>query len=211
MITDMPGLILPLMTYCLSALLLVQHASAADSPEVLMEKAQSAFDQADVVSAMTLYREAAEAGHAPAQARLAYLLDKSEENEEAVTWYRRATELGDTEGMFGLAQMYAAGEGIGQDLQEAVRWYTLAAQQGHTSSIRVLALAHETGGLGLKINYAQAISWLNAGVVAQDAWATQRLARAWRRGELGLRIDSEQAAFLENRLLRKRQETGSAQ
>ena len=192
--------IMALVLYGLPALLPAQAAAAMGQPEVLMEQAQAAFDQADVVTAMTLYREAAESGHAPAQARLAYLLDNSEENEEAVTWYRMAAEQGNVEGKFGLAQMYAAGEGIGQDLQAAVKWYTLAAQQGHAPSIRVLALAYETGELGLDINYALTTSWLHAGVAAEDVWSIQRLARAWRRGELGLRIDREQAAYLENRL-----------
>lgn len=179
-----------------------QDADTVDTTADLMQRAQAAFEQADIVSAMALYRRAAESGHAPAQSRLAYLLDKSEENEDAVAWYSKAAEQGDAEGIFGLAHMYANGEGIGQDQPAAVRWYTLAAQQGHAPSIRALALAYEKGGLALDINYTQAVSWLNAGVAAQDAWSMQRLARAFRRGELGQRIDLEQAAFLESRLSR---------
>ena len=109
-------------------------------------------------------------------------------------------EQGNAEGLFGLAHMYDAGEGVEKNPGEAVRGFTLAAQQGHTQAIRVLAQAYETGELDLKVNYAEAVSWLNAGIAAQDAWSIRRLARAYRRGELGLRIDLEQAAFLEARL-----------
>lgn len=192
---------------CLTTILLTLQAHAAPSPELLagtpetlMNKAQAAFDQADIVNAMSYYRKAAESGYAPAQVRLAYLLDNSEENEAAVSWYRRAAEQGDAEGMYGLAQMLAAGEGVQQDNLQAVAAYTQAARQGHRPAIRVLALAYEKGELELNVSYAQAVSWLNAGVAARDTWSSKRLARAYRRGELGLRIDREQAGRLERRL-----------
>ena len=191
-----------LLASCLSTGLYAQYNDAADTPDVLMQQAQTAFDRADIVTAMALYRKAAETDYAPAQARLAYLLDKSEANEEAVDWYRSAAGQGYAEGMFGLAGMLSAGEGIEQNLDEAINWYTLAAQQGYRPAIRLMARAYETGDLGLDINHAQSVSWLNAGVAAQDAWCIQRLARAFRRGELGQRIDMEQAAFLESRLSR---------
>jgi len=205
----MPGYTPPLLSYCLVAMLLATAPVGADTPEDLMEQAQNAFDRSDIVKAMSLYRVAAEAGHAPAQSRLAYLLDNSEENEAAVAWYLQAANAGDVEGMAGLAQMYAAGEGTEQNLQEAARWYTLAAQQGHTPAIRVLALAYESGGLGFEVNYAQAITWLNAGIAANDVWSTRRLAQALRQGELGLRIDREQAGLLEMRLSGNQPETGT--
>lgn len=191
-----------LLAGCLCGAFCAQDGTANDTPEQLTQQAQTAFEQADIVAAMTLYRQAAEAGHAAAQTRLAYMLDNSEANEEAVLWYRKAAAQGNTDGMYGLARMYAAGEGVAQDRKTAVGWYTRAAQQGHAPSIRVLALAYEKGELDLDINYAQAVSWLNAGVAAQDVWAIRRLARAWRQGELGQRIDLEQATFLENRLAR---------
>ena len=200
---------------CLPAVLLALQTDAADTPEIptdppeiLMEKAQHAFDQADIVNAMSYYRKAAESGYTPAQVRLAYLLDNSEENEAAVSWYRRAAEQGDAEGMYGLAQMLAAGEGVQQDDQQAVAWYTQAARKGYQPAIRVLALAYEKGELELNVSYVQAVSWLNAGVAASDTWSIKRLARAYRKGELGLRIDHEQAGLLDSGLTPEA--TGSA-
>lgn len=191
-----------LMACCLGSGVLAQDDRTGTDVAVLMQQADAAFDRADVVDAMALYRQAAEAGHAPAQARLAYLLDNAESNEEAVSWYRRAAEQGDAAGRFGLAHMYAIGEGTTENPAEAVRLFTLAAQQGHARAIRVLAQAYEKGELGLEVNYAQAVSWLNAGVAAQDVWSIRRLASAYRRGELGQRIDNGQASFLEGRLSR---------
>lgn len=191
-----------LLACCFGSGALAEDGTASAGVETLMQQADTAFDRADIVDAMALYRQAAEAGHAPAQARLAYLLDNSESNEEAVTWYRQAAEQGYADGQFGLAHMYAIGEGTEKKPGEAVGLFTLAAQQGHARAIRVLAQAYEKGELGLQVNYAQAVSWLNAGVAAQDVWSIRRLARAYRRGELGQRIDDGQAAFLEGRLSR---------
>ena len=67
-----------------------QATSSVKAPEEYIKLAEHAFDQSDIVSAMRYYRKAAEAGYAPAMSRLAYLLDKSEEDEEAITWLKRA-------------------------------------------------------------------------------------------------------------------------
>ena len=171
-----------------------------ETAESYMTKAQEAFDRSDIVASMSWYRKAAELGHAPAQARLAYLLDNTELNEEAVAWYRLAAEQGDAEGEFGLAQMYASGEGVEKDNVQAVELFTRAANQGHRQSIQVLAAAYEQGGLGLQVSYDKAVTWLNVGVEAGDPWAVKRLAKAYRIGELGLRYDPEQAQALEQKL-----------
>ncbi|MDH3526544.1 MAG: sel1 repeat family protein [Gammaproteobacteria bacterium] len=171
-----------------------------DTTAAYIEQAQIAFDRADIIGAIGWYRKAAELDDATAQTRLAYLLDSSEANEEAVEWYRRAAEQDSAEAKYGLAKMIASGEGVAQDFQQALDWYTQAARQGYHPAIRVLALVNEKGQLGLAINYAQAVSWLNAGAATNDTWSIQRLAQAYRRGELGLRIDREQAALLESRL-----------
>lgn len=184
---------------CLTGML-APAAGATDTAAAYLEQAQIAFDRADIVSAMAWYRKAAELGDATAQTRLAYLLDNSEENKEAVEWYHRAAEQDHAEAKYRLAQMIASGEGVAQDNQQALDWYTQAARQGYKPAIRVLALVNEKGQLGLAVNYTQTLSWLNAGVAANDSWSVQRLAQAYRRGELGLKIDREQAALLESRL-----------
>jgi TPR repeat protein len=175
-------------------------SETTDTTASYIEQAEIAFDRADIVSAMRWYRKAAELGDVKAQTRLAYLLDKSEANEESVEWYNRATEQGHAEAQFGLAKMVAAGEGVAKDTQLALDLYTQAARQGYLPAIRVMSQVYEKGQLGLAVSYTEAIAWLNAGVEANDRWSIQRLSRAYRRGELGLKIDREQADRLEARL-----------
>ena len=87
-----------------------------------------------------------------------------------------------------------------ENFQLALDLYTQAARQGYLPAIRVMSQVYEKGQLGLAVSYTEAIAWLNAGVEANDRWSIQRLSRAYRRGELGLKIDREQADRLEARL-----------
>jgi TPR repeat protein len=183
------------------ALFLTMHAYAA-SPQEYVAKAEKAFDESDIVSAMSYYRKAAEAGYVPAQIRLAYLLDKSEENEEAFRWYQTAAATGDAEAEHGLARMYASGDGVTKNNSEALRLFTSSATKNYTPAIRVMAVAYEQGELGLRIDYETAQKWLAKGVQLNDYWSIKRLARAYSNGELGLRIDRQKATQLEQQLAR---------
>ncbi len=118
-----------------------------------------AFNRGDLPGAMTLYEVAAEAGLPEAQVRLAYLLDYAEENEKAVHWYRAAAEQGYTDGIAGLAGMYAKGEGVGQDFTRARELYEKAGEGGHAGSIRVLITAYDRGGLDVDKDATQAAYW----------------------------------------------------
>jgi len=181
--------------------------SPANTPEENVRLAEQAFDKSDIVSAMSYYRKAAEAGYGPAMSRLAYLLDKSEEDEEAVTWLKKAVQLGEAEGQFELARMYAYGEGIKQNKKAAFDLFTQSANQQYAPAIRqyapairVLALAYENGDLGLRADYELAQQWLKRGQLANDYWSIKRLAKAYREGDLGLRINKQKAEQLEQQL-----------
>lgn len=177
-----------------------EPAPRAGTAEDYAIKASAAYDQGDVVNAFALYRKAAEAGYAPAQNRLAYLLDESEENEEAVKWYQRSAAQGDPEGEAGLARMYATGDGIEPNESEALRLYTLSAGKDYTPAIRIVATAYEKGELGVRADYEVAREWLEKGARLNDYWALKRLHSAYSNGELGLRIDRQKAAQFEAQL-----------
>jgi TPR repeat protein len=168
-------------------------------------RAEKAFDQSDIVGAMSYYRKAADAGYVPAQTRLAYLLDKSEENEEAVKWYQKAIAQGDAEAEHGLAGMYVSADGIPHDNEEALRLFRSSATKGYPPAIHVMATAYEKGELGLRIDYELAREWLQKGMQLNDYWSINRLAQAYGNGELGLRIDRQKAAQLEQQLSRLKQ------
>ena len=169
--------------------LLALTTAVAESIEDTMAKGEKAFERSDIVSAIAYYRKAAEAGHVPAQTRLAYLLNVAEQNEEALEWYRKAAAAGDAEAEFYLAGMYAEGDGTAQDPAEALRLFTASADRGYAP-----------GKMGLRIDYEAARTWLDKGAAVNDYWSIKRLAQAHANGELGLRIDRQKAGQLEQRL-----------
>lgn len=136
-------------------LLVAAEESAAD----LYQAGLDAYNVGDLPGAMSNWRAAAEGGSAEAQAWLGYILDQSENNEEAVSYYRAAAEQGNVEGIAGLAEMYAKGEGVEKNFAEALKYFKRAGELGHGRSIRVLILAFNDGGLGVEPDAAELAYW----------------------------------------------------
>lgn len=113
------------------------------------EKGVQAYNSGDLIVAMRYLERAAQAGHAGAQVRYGYILDKAEENEEAMKYYRLAAEAGDAEGAYSLGTMYANGDGVERDYAQARSWYEQAAENGHVEALETLGIAHHEGALGL--------------------------------------------------------------
>ena len=160
-----------------AAVMLFSGAAALADPARDLKRGNIAYDRGDVVDAMNHYRRAARQGYAPAQVRLAYILDAAEFNAEAVEWYRRAAEAGDPEGLYGLGQMYLKGEGIERDRDQGRDWIVRAAEAGLTSAMRVLATNYERGGMGLDPDPELARHWLERAAAQGDEVARQRLER----------------------------------
>lgn len=131
----------------------------ADEAADTYAKGLAAYNRGDLPGALPLFRQAAEAGSADAQAWLGYLLDFAEDDVEAVRWYRAAAEQGHADGLAGLADMYAKGEGVEKDLGEARSLYEKAADAGHDRAARVLAQAYKKGGLGVEPDTGMAAYW----------------------------------------------------
>ena len=49
---------------------------------------------------------------------------------EAMTWHRKAADLGDAKAQFSVGVMYFKGLGVPQNYAEAAKWYRRAADQG---------------------------------------------------------------------------------
>lgn len=70
-----------------------------------------------------------------------------EDDAEAVRWYRRGAELGNSYAQSNLGLMYKCGTGVSQDFDEAMRWFRKAADQGHEKAKKHLAdLQKKQGG-----------------------------------------------------------------
>lgn len=144
----------------LAALALALAAPLATAgPEEDNLQAEQEFARGDLVASMALWRKAAEQGYAPAQIWLGDILDKSEEDEEAVSWYRKAAAQGSAGGEYGLGVMYSKGEGVEKDLAQAYAYIFKAAEKNYLQAMVAMMEAYRHGGLGLAVDPVQADAW----------------------------------------------------
>lgn len=161
-----------------------------------------AFQQGNLITAMELLNKSAIHGYAPAQTTLAYILDQSEENERAFELYQQAANNSYPAGMFGLASMYAKGEGAPLNPVKAGQWIKKSALLKHVPAMRALAYALESGSLGFDKDEEQAFQWYSQCDKAGDVVCTRRLMQAYAKGELGKTIDKKTAEVLQRQLNR---------
>lgn len=177
-------------------------AAALGAAEDDFKAARDAYRLGDVRTAISILRNSADAGHGPSQALLGDILDMSEQNEEAVRYYRLAADQGLPEGFYGLALMHASGEGVARDLEASREWMFKAAEAGYPLAIQSVALAYLKGGLALSDEERaspKALPWIQKAAEQDSLPAIDRLAVAYREGELGLAVDPKKSAELEAR------------
>ena len=108
-----------------------------------------AYDRGDYASAFREFRALAEQGNASAQFNLGFMYDNgegvSEDDRQAVFWYRKAAEQGDASAQYNLGLMYDNGEGVPEDDRLAAFWYRKAAKQGNASAQLNLGLMYTMG------------------------------------------------------------------
>lgn len=132
---------------------------AVAGPEQDTELALKEFNRGDLFVAMGLWRKASQEGYAPAQVWLGDILDKAEEDVEAVDWYRKAAAQGSAAGEYGLGQMYFKGEGVKKDVEQAHAYILRSAQQNYVPAIVLMMESNRNGGMGLAVDVAQADAW----------------------------------------------------
>ena len=59
-------------------------------------------------------------------------------NEQAAGWYKRAAELGDSNGSRRYADMLKAGKGVAKDVKLAIQYYAVAAEKGESEAAFIL-------------------------------------------------------------------------
>jgi TPR repeat protein len=135
---------------------MIAATALGDDPQAEIDAGFVAFQRGDIVAAINHYTTAAESGSADGQARLAWILDQSEQNEDAVKWYQAAADQDHADGQYGLGEMYAKGEGVEKDEAVAVEYFVQAADNGHEQARRVLINAYNKGLFGLQADPAKA-------------------------------------------------------
>ena len=77
---------------------------------------------------------------------------------EAAKWYRKAADLGSSQGQFSLGTLYYRGHGVPKDMARAVEYYRKAAAGGDADAQCTLAgLYHD--GRGVPLDYELAYFW----------------------------------------------------
>jgi TPR repeat protein len=190
----------------LGTLLCVMTACAQAAPQDDFLRGQLAYHRGDVVGAMAALKPPAQAGHAPSQALLAFILDRADFVDEAARYYRDAAALGDAEGHAGLANAYLTGRGVAKDEKLAVAHFSKAAELGHVPSIDLMATAWSGSLMGLDANAdpAAAFAALQRAAEAGHLASIEALARAYRSGGLGLSPDAAEASRWQARAAEQR-------
>ncbi len=153
-----------------------------------------------------LHRQA-EAGDAQAMAELGCIYGKGKEVErdrkQAFSWYGKAAEAGNLDGMFNLALLYVDADAE-KDEQKAVFWYRKAAEAGHRFGMYKLAYMYELGK-GVERDYKEAVKWYAKAKELEVSGAADALERVTH-----LREQRDEAVAQKSRLEREEREPQAA-
>src|SRR5262249_16909355 len=94
----------------------------------------------------------------------------AKDNTQALEWWRKAAELGNSAGEYNVGWAYASATGVVQDHAEACRWFLKAAEKGHPDALPGLASAYQSGQ-GVARDEASAIYYLRRLAETGDASA----------------------------------------
>ena len=109
----------------------------------------------------------------------AYLKD---DYSEALRWYLKSAEQGNSFAQVNLGSMYYAGDGVAQDYKEAVNWFYKAAVQGLASAQSNMGVMYERGN-GVAQDYHEAINWYLKAADQDDVSAQNKLADMYYYGD----------------------------
>jgi TPR repeat protein len=93
---------------------------------------------------------------------------------EAVQWFRKAADQGDTTAQTSLGVMYRQGWGVAQNDAEAVQWFQKAADQGEAQAQFNLGVMYREGW-GVAQNVAEAAKWFRKAADQGDTTAQANL------------------------------------
>ncbi len=124
---------------------------SGDTPETQTRQANRLrrFGTSGYAGALRLYRQAAQAGFAPAQNNLAMMYEEglgvAPDLELAIQWYQRSADLGEANAQHHLGKMLLDGRGLDQDIDQGIQWIERAAAQGHAAACADLGLFYSRG------------------------------------------------------------------
>jgi len=118
----------------------------------------------------------------------------TEDDEEAVKWWRKAAVLGDATAMYKLGLIYANGKGVIEDDKAAVKWYRKAADVGYAKAMVNLGLMYAFGK-GVIEDDKAAVKWYRKAADVGYAKAMVHLGLMYATGEGVVEDDVEAYAW----------------
>jgi uncharacterized protein len=139
---------------------------------------QEALQKKDYNTAFQELMPLAQKGDAKAQTILGkmYAMGQgvSQNQAEALKWFKKAAEKENAEAQFGIGVMYFKGQGVTQNYIEAMKWFKKAADHGHVRAQYNLGVIYYKG-LSIPKNYIQAYMWWNVAALGGHPEAKKNL------------------------------------
>jgi TPR repeat protein len=128
-------------------------------------------------------RTQAQAGDQKAQVNLgaALLLNKPSNPQEALEWFRKASDQGNAIAATNIGEMYYNGLGVAKNPVEAAKWYRLGADRGSASAQNQLGRLYENGQ-GVPQDFAEALKYYRLGADQRNAAAQSNLGAMYANG-----------------------------
>jgi len=128
----------------------------------------------DKLKAIDLYKKVYELGSGRAANGIGRIYENQNNSEEAVKWYRRGFEKGDSRSGYNLAYCYSNGIGVSQDELKALELYKKVYELGDFTSGKA---ANRIGRIYEDQNSSEeAVKWYRKGFEKGDDWSGYNLA-----------------------------------
>lgn len=104
-------------------------------------------------------KERANGGHAAAQVKLGAYYADNKDYKNAIIWYRKAANNGNSSGMYNVAALYDRGIGVNQNSKAAFDYYKKAADIGNLNAMTRLGEIYYQGVGGVSVDKQMAIRY----------------------------------------------------
>lgn len=115
--------------------------------------------------------------------------------EKTLHWYQRAADMGCTDSMFDLAEIYADGKFVTPDQQRAFGYFKEAAERKHAKSAYELYQRYSEG-FGVRENEVEALRWLRAAAELKEENAMNDLGVQYFYGNTHVPMNKKEAIRL---------------
>ena len=146
----------------------------------------------EIVDPIAELKALAEAGDSDAQVKMGKAYHTDEEDvegvkkdcSEAIRWWKKAGEQGNTEAqnLLAVAYHYGCGDSLAVDKAESMRWYQKSALLGDAQAQLMVGFAHHSG-YGAEKNQELGVMWYKKSAKQGNTQAQEALAEAYYFGE----------------------------